>query len=61
LIERAGSDFALTDEGRRVLEALMMKAATRACAKSVLSPLVIAEAGNIRGRTGQISDGIPHY
>jgi hypothetical protein len=29
LIERAGSDFGLTDQGRRVLETLMMRAATR--------------------------------
>jgi hypothetical protein len=29
LIERSGSDFALTDQGRAVLEVLMMKAAAR--------------------------------
>ena len=29
LIERAGSDFTLTDQGSAVLEALMMPAATR--------------------------------
>ena len=29
LIERAGSDFALTEQGRAALEALMMRVATR--------------------------------